>query len=227
MRFEHLGLAAAGALAFGLMAVPAAAADFTFTSFGTKGPSRTVTMTGPGSPTNGNFTAVVITLQGTQNFPPTGSVEFDAFCIDISTLLQSPPGDYNIDTTNFVGPKWNNVRRLAGLYFANPTGFDADQRAALQMAIWQVIYTAKSFSSTAAVNTHFNTYMSNLLSYPVDWGARFIVSAPSGNARRSQDLIIPGVVPEPATWALLVSGFGLIGLGLRRRQRQGLAATTA
>jgi len=226
MRFEHLGLAAAGALAFGLMAVPAAAADFTFTSFGTKSPGRTVNMTGPGLPVNGNFTAVVITLQGTQNFPPTGSVDFDAFCIDIETILQSPPGNYNI-STSFVGTQWENVRRLAGLYFANPTGFDADQRAALQMAIWQVIYPAKIFTSTPAVNTAFATYMSNLSLYPVDWGARFIVSAPSGSERRSQDLIIPGVVPEPATWALLVSGFGLIGLGLRRRQRQGLAATTA
>ena len=27
----------------------------------------------------------------------------------------------------------------------------------------------------------------------------------------------PGIVPEPAVWALMVTGFGLVGLGIRRR----------
>ncbi|MDB5424122.1 MAG: hypothetical protein JWQ29_1538 [Phenylobacterium sp.] len=31
-------------------------------------------------------------------------------------------------------------------------------------------------------------------------------------------------VPEPASWALMIGGFGLTGAGLRRRQRGGLAA---
>ncbi len=35
----------------------------------------------------------------------------------------------------------------------------------------------------------------------------------------------PGTVPEPATWGMMVSGFGLIGLALRGRARA--AATTA
>jgi hypothetical protein len=31
-----------------------------------------------------------------------------------------------------------------------------------------------------------------------------------------------GVIPEPATWALLVSGFGLVGAGLRRQRREAM-----
>jgi hypothetical protein len=33
----------------------------------------------------------------------------------------------------------------------------------------------------------------------------------------------PGVIPEPATWAMLIAGFGLVGFAMRRRQRAVLA----
>jgi hypothetical protein len=34
----------------------------------------------------------------------------------------------------------------------------------------------------------------------------------------STDAVIPGAVPEPATWALMVLGFGMVGFGLRYRR---------
>jgi hypothetical protein len=36
----------------------------------------------------------------------------------------------------------------------------------------------------------------------------------------------PSAVPEPAAWALLLSGFGLAGVRLRRRARTGVSAAS-
>ncbi|WP_207790719.1 PEPxxWA-CTERM sorting domain-containing protein [Thermaurantiacus tibetensis] len=43
-----------------------------------------------------------------------------------------------------------------------------------------------------------------------DWQA----SSPGDNIR-----VITAAVPEPATWAMLITGFGMVGFALRRRQR--------
>ncbi len=40
-----------------------------------------------------------------------------------------------------------------------------------------------------------------------------------GNARFSATFDAQGAVPEPSTWALMILGFGLMGYGLRRRQK--------
>lgn len=42
--------------------------------------------------------------------------------------------------------------------------------------------------------------------------------AGSSNGGVVLDNIAVGQVPEPATWAMLIAGFGMVGLGLRRRR---------
>ncbi len=45
----------------------------------------------------------------------------------------------------------------------------------------------------------------------------------AANATDLSDLFKPGAVPEPATWAMTIMGFGLLGLALRRRRAASVA----
>lgn len=51
----------------------------------------------------------------------------------------------------------------------------------------------------------------------IDWTA----SSPGDNIR-----VLTAAVPEPATWAMLIAGFGLVGVAARRNRRQ-LGSVTA
>ena len=39
-------------------------------------------------------------------------------------------------------------------------------------------------------------------------------------------ITISGAIPEPATWGLMISGFGLAGIALRRRRQEGYSITS-
>lgn len=45
------------------------------------------------------------------------------------------------------------------------------------------------------------------------------VRALGGNRERSFQFFLGGVVPEPASWAMMIAGFGLVGVTARRRRR--------
>ncbi len=58
------------------------------------------------------------------------------------------------------------------------------------------------------------TFVGNTL-FINDW----VASSPGDNLR-----VITAAVPEPATWAMLIAGFGMVGFAARRRHRIALAS---
>ncbi len=55
--------------------------------------------------------------------------------------------------------------------------------------------------------------------YIFDWGYNVL---PLGNTRWSESWVVrgqqePGGVPEAATWAMMIAGFGMVGAAMRRR----------
>ena len=105
---------------------------------------------------------------------------------------------------------------------------------AVQGAIWQVVANrdvtlAAGFGENNGVDANaFNALVDNLsganyLSYATGYGTlstavTFItpITYPTGGTQSF--LFAGGAVPEPATWAMLIGGFGLVGAMLRRRR---------
>ena len=57
------------------------------------------------------------------------------------------------------------------------------------------------------------------------WNVRYDVLSNIGKTFNSADAVHGlGAVPEPATWALMIGGFGLVGGALRRQRRSGFAS---
>lgn len=113
----------------------------------------------------------------------------------------------------------NRIGQLAarGRYLVSIHAPDlGNQLSAIQAAIWSIEYSKPvSFSGGLA---YLNDDVAQYLTV-ADNGkgrARALLAHGPG-ASGTQNMV--GGVPEPATWALMLAGFGLAGAGLRSRRR--------
>jgi hypothetical protein len=78
------------------------------------------------------------------------------------------------------------------------------------------LYGPTLFSGTTAAPTFLTGVFDMNQGFPFGPDVRLVIADPGNGA---------GVIPEPATWAMLIAGFGLVGSALRRRREA--ANTTA
>lgn len=135
-----------------------------------------------------------------------------------------PQYNFQLQTRDFVGPK-------DGYYLI---GLDGARVSQINFSDPQNAQNAPQFTNEAKTGTP------NIVARAIDsdtyYGLRF--SANGQNYKGFAGLINGGAtinqigyelagVPEPSTWALMIAGFGGVGLAMRRRRRQAPAIASA
>ncbi|WP_294043852.1 PEPxxWA-CTERM sorting domain-containing protein [Sphingomonas sp.] len=118
--------------------------------------------------------------------------------------------------------------------------------AATQMAVWEIMFETQSAWSVTNSSSAFymttpggssqanltaltsaeslaNTYLSNVKNNVWTVNNGYDLKVLYSPTNQSQVFVTPSV-PEPATWGMLVIGFGLVGGALRTRRRSGVIA---
>jgi hypothetical protein len=157
------------------------------------------------------------------------AVSLFAYCVDI--LNSSGPGTFDVvSLLDYLGGNTVKYNQLAALIAANggPAGKYAD--ATTQAAVWEAIYDNNPYNAAGG-----NFWMNNVHNDPTliaDANAMLAQAVSNAGitgsnlqlfvARNSvrQDMLFwtTSAVPEPATWAMMLLGFGAIGFQMRRRQ---------
>ncbi len=162
---------------------------------------------------------------------PSGT--FQAWCVSIYEAMdQSAAGvSYTLKTGALFYSadtgKADALSHLASNWLAT-ANTSATNNAAFQLAIWEIVNETsgsgyslaggnfKSTSASAGVITEASLMLGNLsgtLTYTTNIWAQ-------NTAHTTQDLAVFAPVPEPGTYAMMLSGLGLMGFVARRRKQE-------
>ncbi len=172
------------------------------------------------------------------------AVAFDTYCIDIFHWVQN--GTFDLQPFTLADPvKQAQVAKLLGhtatfIDSAGTTAAQKDISAAIQMAVWEIVNEAGTSgyslgnglfqvsgsygTVTGGARTLAQGYLDAMGGWATPTGFNYTMMAainPQTNQR--QVFLTAGAVPEPATWAMLIAGFGAIG-GLMRKRRRPVAS---
>ncbi|WP_419816343.1 PEPxxWA-CTERM sorting domain-containing protein [Glacieibacterium sp.] len=223
------GLVAIASSCFALIAVPAAAATpIHITGAGIYAPGTVGVTTGT---SGSNDYASLVKFNATVG-DSTDSRDLIGFCIDlfhsiyVGVNTQLPMSlDYHVGklTTDAHGKVLSSaqiqqITGLANLGFSISRSGAADkavQLAAIQQAIWTVEYPGSSFVATGGYANQQALADSFVALAPTLTGSAKVMYADNF---ATQGFMVAGV-PEPAVWAQLILGLGMVGAVSRRRAR--------
>lgn len=174
------------------------------------------------------------------------AVTFDSYCIDIFNFLSTnnavfEVGDFSL-TDNQKKSDLMTLLLSSASDIANESSVTAQKRisAAIQLAVWEIVNessgnpysigsgifsVSSSYGSVingtatnASALTRAQAYLDGLPNASVPAGNR-LQTLNAVNPLKNQRQVFISAVPEPATWGLLMIGFGAIGGAMRTRRK--------
>ncbi|HEV2595235.1 MAG TPA: PEPxxWA-CTERM sorting domain-containing protein [Sphingomicrobium sp.] len=178
-----------------------------------------------------SYSSVYVSPQYLNGTLDNKAVQLFGYCVDI--LHESGPGTFNVvSLLDYLGGNTAKYNQFAALIAAagGPANKDAD--AATQAAVWDLMYDNGPYD-VASGNFWINNVQNDpsLISSANSLLAQAVTNAGAAgsdlqlfvaeNSSR-QDMLFwtTSAVPEPASWAMMLVGFGIMGAAMRSRRKQ-------
>jgi PEP-CTERM motif len=169
-----------------------------------------VVQTGPsGIVTAGLTNAAIIAAGGDPNdvINPFVNVGYECSGSFSTNCISGPPYTFTFDSPGFIGPA--NLDLQPGSVSSYRFGFFTPTGGNAPAGTYDFFNSVVGFSWSNANNDFFF--------------ARFAETCPGQNpdCAFTREVFAVAAVPEPASWALMIAGFGLVGAAMRRRGSKG------
>lgn len=231
---KRFALAAVAALSLAMPSIAnATTINITNSSF-SMGSKNGVVNVGSGPFDGGNADFGQFVLTGVNVSSGNAPVTFYSYCVDLFHALLIP-GTFTIQplSTLFNTTKATNITKL----LSNVVPANADQSAALQLAIWEVAFDTGAGNSVIAGGAQGNFYINGGTSNPTaqslansylaqlgSWTVPTGTTAQLLYSQNNQSQVFLTPVPETGTWIMMIAGFGIAGVTLRRRRSASVPA---
>jgi hypothetical protein len=182
---------------------------------------------------------------------PANPVSFLSFCIDVTKPFRNTM-QFTVEPIGNIFADATRRNRIAAMMIkgdeqirnAGTTEASRLAAAAVGVALWEIIYEDTSsdynvsdgagnfnvygdFMSYAGLVPLANDYLANVKSGVWTGDASRIGALKSVSGEYQDQIFILSPVPEPATWAQLILGFGVVGGAMRWRRKRKAAVATA
>lgn len=241
---KRLSIVLAGVAAAALLSQPAAAAPVTFSqgyaTYSQSGFSPTALFDGgdsygwaidSGNGTQSQSALLVLATPlsaGTYDLTFVANQFFEC-CGTTHTL-----GEFSFGYTTAVAPTLGSTQTLVtytgGSSLTGATfTFDTGRILAAGGGVTDAYTINGTISSLAAITGIFLNVYESEAGYPTNgpgraYNGNFVVTELTLDATRRADVPVTAAVPEPATWAMMILGFGAVGTAIRSRRRSPMGA---